>query len=320
MPWIPSVAGPDSGAQQPEPDSTLVFLQELPPPGTLTIVRCTCSHDRYGTGYPHSENRPYSTHYFIIYHTYYSQPYSPGNGCAMDQKDGILRESPEECLQSALIKTIHQADRSAANALIDTWAAEHGYEHLFIDILEPVLKKIGDEWAFNDSVTLAQAYVAAKIAEDVLTKIASQISPSEADQPEKGPIVFGNIEDDFHSLGRRMVVTFLRINGWNVIDLGNDVEPDRFVDTAIKAGARIIGVSAMTLTTAMNIKKLRAEIDSRGLTGRIQLAVGGAVFLACPNLVQDVGGDGTAANAMRAVAMCDQLFERSLHFKGGKDG
>jgi methanogenic corrinoid protein MtbC1 len=237
----------------------------------------------------------------------------------MNQADKFPGKSPEESLRAALMEMIHQADRSGANALIDSWATDHGYEHIFIEILEPVLLKIGEEWTYSESITLAQAYIAAKIAEDVLKKIADQIKPTVAEQPEKGPVIFGNIEDDFHSLGRRMVVTFLRINGWNVIDLGNDVEPREFVETAIKAGARIIGVSAMTLTTAMNIKRLRAEIDSRGLSGRVQLAVGGAVFLVCPNLVQDVGGDGTAANAMKAVTMCDQLWKQSLHFEEGKN-
>lgn len=73
----------------------------------------------------------------------------------------------------------------------------------------------------------------------------------------------------------------------------------------------MIGVSAMMYTTALNIKSLRAEIDRRGLTGKIQLAVGGAVFVLRPDLVDEIGGDGTARNAMAAPALFDDLWEKA---------
>ena len=127
----------------------------------------------------------------------------------------------------------------------------------------------------------------------------------------KGPVVMGNIEDDYHPLGRKMVVAFLRVAGWKVLDLGNDVMPKKFVDTALEAGACIIGASAMMYTNAMNIKKIREEIDHRGLTGYLQLAVGGAVFKLRPELVQEVGGDGTAGDATKAPALMDELWKYS---------
>lgn len=215
-------------------------------------------------------------------------------------------------LQASLIERIRQADRSGANALLDAWAGEHGYERLMSDILEPALLTIGEGWQSDHSFTLAQAYVAGKIVEDVLTRVAER-SPSQAGlAPAKGPVVLGNIEDDFHALGRRMVGTFLRGDGWMVCDLGNDVTPALFVDKAVEIGARVIGVSAMMLTTARNIRRLREEIDRRGLGGRIQLAVGGAVFLARPALVAEVGGDGTASNALNASRLFTELWRQSL--------
>jgi methanogenic corrinoid protein MtbC1 len=215
-------------------------------------------------------------------------------------------------IQHALIEQICLGDRAGANALLDTWGTEHGYERLLIDVLEPTLLLIGDEWRSSESFTLAQAYVAAKVAEDVITKIATLNRQEAETQRAKGPVVIGNIEEDFHALGRRMVGTFLRLDGWTVHDLGNDVSPAMFVDKAIEVGARVIGVSAMMLTTAHNIQQLRTEIDHRGLTGRIQLAVGGAVFLVCPGLVAEVGGDGTARTAIEATRLFDRLWEESV--------
>lgn len=216
-----------------------------------------------------------------------------------------------------LIESIRRADRDQANALLDAWGAEHGYERLLTEVLEPTLVLIGEQWRSFESFSLAQAYMAAKITEDTLVKIADRASRPAVDQPGKGPVVIGNVEEDFHALGRKMVGTFLRAEGWQVHDLGNDVLPEMFVDKAVEVGARVIGVSAMMLTTAHNIRRVRDEIERRGLTGRIQLAVGGAVFLVMPGLVDEVGGDGTAANAIEAVQLFDRLWASSLKTEAG---
>lgn len=114
-----------------------------------------------------------------------------------------------------------------------------------------------------------------------------------------------------------MVGAFLRARGWTVHDLGNDVPAATFVDKAVEAGARVIGVSAMMLTTARNIKAVREEIDRRGLTGRIQLAVGGAVFRVTAGLAEEIGADGSAANALAAVELAGRLWERSVEMEAG---
>jgi methanogenic corrinoid protein MtbC1 len=85
------------------------------------------------------------------------------------------------------------------------------------------------------------------------------------------------------------------------------VPAEDFVEKALAVDACIIGVSAMTLTTALNIRKLRDLIDARDLRNRIKLVVGGAVFTWRPELVGEVGGDGTAANAASVDAVVSKL-------------
>lgn len=221
-------------------------------------------------------------------------------------------------IHSQLIETIRQADRPGANALLKAWAVEHDYEHVVANVLEPVLSRVGEEWQNGEAFTIAQAYVSAKIMEDILVDVAANRREKGVSCPSKGPVVLGNIEDDFHALGRRMVASFLEGDGWIVHDLGNDVSPARFVDAAIEAGARVIGASAMVTTTARGIKRLRDEIDRRSLTGKMQLAVGGAVFQARPGLVAEVGGDGTAPNALAAARLFGDLWTKAERNRGVK--
>ena len=91
------------------------------------------------------------------------------------------------------------------------------------------------------------------------------------------------------------------------MDLGNDVTAEQFVDCAIENDADIIAVSAMMFTTAKNILKVRDEINLRDNNRKIKLAVGGAVFKLRPELVAEVGGDGTAGNAIEAPALFESL-------------
>lgn len=218
-------------------------------------------------------------------------------------------------IQDELIEHIMQADRSGAVKLVMDWAAQHDIKRIVQDVLEPALVKLGEQWEQGGKITLAHGYVAAKVAEDILNQAyLGGVIPTD---PRLRTVVIGNIEDDYHALGRKMVGIFLQADGWKVHDLGNDCTPVEFVDRAVDTRARIIGASAMMLTNAMNIRGLRAEIDRRGLRGRVQLAVGGAIFNLRPSLVQEVGGDGSAENAFGASALMERLWERSLAAEAG---
>lgn len=215
-----------------------------------------------------------------------------------------------------LLALMLAADRAGAAEVIGHALDDGVPPQLVVStVLDSALVRIGELWE-RESASLAQTFVAAKIAEDVMQRClpagGGVLSP-----PPKGRVVIGNIEDDFHSLGRRIVATFLQATGWAVSDLGNDVVAELFVDKAVEVNAAVVGASAMTHTTALNIRKLRDAIDQRGLSGRIRLAVGGAVFNWRPELVAEVGADGTAKNAAGADELCTRLQAAALASIGG---
>ena len=211
-----------------------------------------------------------------------------------------------------LLAAIERADRAGANAVIEDWAQGRAFSRVVPELLSPTLEAFGTIWAEGQGgVSLATGYVASKVAEDVLSRLLQEAGAHGESLPMRGPVVVGNVEDDFHPLGRKMVAAFLRTEGWDVRDLGVDVTAGQFVDLAEETGARVIGASAMMHTTAKNVAKIRNEIDRRGLTGRLQLAVGGAVFKLRPELVAEFGGDGTASSAVEASALFEGLWQRA---------
>ncbi len=208
----------------------------------------------------------------------------------------------------ALVDLILVGEQAEADRLLESWAGKNGYRSTIVTILEPALERIGRLWE-KENISLAAGYLAGKVAETLLRQAAIH----EQSLPlSKGPVIIGNSEDDYHSLGRSLVGIFLTTAGWKVIDLGNDVPAREFVDAAIEHQASIIGVSAMMYTTAKNITHVRHEIDKRGLNGKIKLAVGGAVFKSVPGLVTEVGGDGTAANAVDVPVLFSRLYQETV--------
>jgi methylmalonyl-CoA mutase cobalamin-binding domain/chain len=216
-----------------------------------------------------------------------------------------------EKVKSSVMNAILEGERELANNLLAEYASFVGYRETMNEVLEPILEEIGVGWV-AENISLAQGYVAGKVAEDLLEKVIDSEKETALEPVNRGPVVIGNIEDDYHSLGRKLIVIFLKTAGWQVYDLGSDVTPAEFVDKAVETGARVIGVSAMMYTTAANIRKVREELDRRKLSGKVMLAVGGAVFKLRPELKDEVGGDGTASNGFSAPLLFAMLQARSL--------
>jgi methanogenic corrinoid protein MtbC1 len=199
---------------------------------------------------------------------------------------------------------IVNADPADAVAALQEFASAHGAATIPEHILLPMLSVFTRDHADSPDYPMAKAYVAGIIAEQGMALAGAEL-PAAAGR--RGPVVLGNVEDDFHALGRVIVANFLRADGWEVLDLGNDVEAATFVATAIERRAPVIGASAMLLSTARNVRLVRDELERRGQHGRIALAVGGAIFALRPELAAEVGGDGTCTTAMGASALCQRL-------------
>lgn len=217
-----------------------------------------------------------------------------------------------------LVAAILSADRKAANELLERFAQDNGFDTTVMSVLEPSLERIGRMWETNAQVSLAQGYVAGKIAEDFMAKMVERYGKVNIDKLDtdrcgldnKKIAVIGNIEDDYHALGRKLVGTFLTMAGWQVHDLGNDVPAEEFIQIAVETNSKIIGASSMMYSAAINIAQIREKLEQQNLTNQIKLAVGGAVFRLRPELVREVGGDGTAPNAVKAPALFDQLLNQ----------
>lgn len=123
----------------------------------------------------------------------------------------------------------------------------------------------------------------------------------------RGKVVIGTVRGDLHDIGKNLVAIMLRGAGYEVIDLGNDVSPEKFVEAAVDAGAELIGMSALLTTTMPVMKEVTSLLEERGLQGSIRTIVGGAPV--SDGFARQIGADAYAYDAASAVERVRALVE-----------
>jgi 5-methyltetrahydrofolate--homocysteine methyltransferase len=117
--------------------------------------------------------------------------------------------------------------------------------------------------------------------------------------PRVGRVVLGSVQGDLHDIGKNLVGIMLEGAGFEVVDLGNDVSAERFVDAAEAHGASVIGVSALLTTTMPVMKDVVELVRARGLNGHLSVIVGGAPV--SDAWAREIGADGYGYDAANAV-------------------
>lgn len=115
----------------------------------------------------------------------------------------------------------------------------------------------------------------------------------------RGRVVLGSVQGDLHDIGKNLVGIMLRGAGFEVLDLGCDVAPERFVDAACEYDAPVIGMSALLTTTMPAMGAVVELLRQRGLSGRIRTIIGGAPVSA--RFAAEIGADAYGYDAANAV-------------------
>lgn len=123
--------------------------------------------------------------------------------------------------------------------------------------------------------------------------------------PLAGRVVLGTVKGDLHDIGKNLVGIMLQGAGFEIVDLGVDVDPDAFAEAAVTHGATVIGLSALLTTTMIGMKDVIRALEHRGLRDRIRTVIGGAPVSQA--FAVEIGADGYAADAPGAVALVRAL-------------
>ena len=121
-----------------------------------------------------------------------------------------------------------------------------------------------------------------------------------------GKVVLGTVKGDIHEIGKSLVGSMLSANGFEVFDLGIDVESETFVAKAHEYGADILALSALLTTTMLRQREVIEHLVESGLRERVQVMVGGSPVT--QGWADQIGADGFAEDAANAVVVAKRLM------------
>lgn len=204
---------------------------------------------------------------------------------------------------AAISKSVIEGDMTGVTAGVDA-ALDAGIEagEILQAGLIPAMAEVGRLFEEGEYY-VPEMLVAARAMKTGLERIRpllvqSGIKPA-------GKVVVGTVKGDLHDIGKNLVAMMLEGAGFEIKDLGTDVSPEKFVAALKGDSVDLVGLSALLTTTMPMMKSTIRAIIEAGLRDQVKIIVGGAPVT--PSYAEEIGADGYAPDASRAVSLAKQL-------------
>ena len=224
-----------------------------------------------------------------------------------ESKNPCAPSVPTLRLKNSIVRGLKEDAASNARGVLD-----EGLQPMDViqSVIVPALEEVGRGFE-QGTVFLPQLLMAADAAGEAFGVVKKAIAvggnrqQSTAVGIENRPIVLATVKGDIHDIGKNIVRALLENYGFEVIDLGRDVAPETIVETARKAGAALVGLSALMTTTVGAMAETVRQLKAAGL--RCKTVVGGAVVT--QEYADLIGADFYAKDAMRTVRIAESVRE-----------
>jgi corrinoid protein of di/trimethylamine methyltransferase len=198
--------------------------------------------------------------------------------------------------------------RGDSQACVDlaTKAVESGVDPLqaIQEGFAPGMEVVGRRFE-EGSLFLPDMMLAAEAMTAGVTVLEAAMPAAEAEGRRKAKAIVATVQGDVHDIGKNILRIMLSTSGFDVVDLGRDVEVATIIARAREEKADIIGASALMTTTMMYMKELLNELAEMGMRKDFKVMVGGAPVTDA--WAREIGADGYAKDAFAAVGVAKQL-------------
>lgn len=209
-------------------------------------------------------------------------------------------EGPSELEE--IFRAVLKGKKESAEELSGQYARdEQTAQDVLNKALLPAISEVGK--LFEKGVYFLPQLIASAEAMEKSIAILTKYLKNENQKP-LGTVVIATVKGDIHDIGKNLVIMMLRNNGFEVIDLGKDVETETIVDKAIEHDADIIALSALMTTTMVRMPEVIAEAQKKSCRARI--IVGGAVVT--EEYAERIKADGYSKDAADCVTLCKKLL------------
>jgi methylmalonyl-CoA mutase cobalamin-binding domain/chain len=203
-----------------------------------------------------------------------------------------------------LTEALGDLEETKVYELVDKYVAEGQPVLEIIDALNAGMVAVGERFSEN-IYFISQLMFSAEILKGVMEKL-DPLLQGEPSRDNSKKIVLGTVKGDIHDIGKNIVATLMRGSGFEVIDLGVDVPPEKFVEAVQESGAKILAMSALLNFTYPEMKTVVDTLDAAGLKGDVKTIIGGAPVN--EQVRQFCGADYVADDAVHGVKICKEIL------------
>lgn len=167
------------------------------------------------------------------------------------------------------------------------------------DGLRRGLEEVGRKYE-NEEYFLSELLCAASLMNDVLQILKLHLKNQKIERGEV--IVLGTVKGDIHDVGKNIFKMLAQAAGFEVIDLGVDVESEIFVEKSKETNAEIVGLSALLTTTRLEMKTVIDNLNQAGIKNKVKVIIGGNAVT--KEFAKEIGADAAALDAVEGVEIC----------------
>jgi len=172
--------------------------------------------------------------------------------------------------------------------------------------LKPGMDVVGEGFAKGE-LFIPDLMMSSKAMQEGIAVLKPELLKRKQELKTLGKVVIGTVQGDIHEIGKTLVATMLRANGFQVHDLGVDVSPQGFVDAVREVNADVVGLSALLTTTMLNQEAVILTLKEAGLRDQVKVIIGGVPT--SPEWASEIGADAYAENATEAVEVMKGLVQ-----------
>ncbi|NNK94110.1 MAG: corrinoid protein [Desulfobacterales bacterium] len=205
---------------------------------------------------------------------------------------------------SKITQTLMEGDDQTLIALVnEALAAGRAAQEILNDELIAGMDLVGEKMGSGE-MFIPEVLMSARAMGAAVEVLKPHLG--EGESSSAGTIVIGTVKGDLHDIGKNLVVMMLESAGFEVVDLGVDVEPEIFIEAIKKNQPEILGLSALLTTTMPMLKKTVEAIDASGVRENLKILIGGAPVNQA--FADEIGADGYAPDAGSASKMAKAII------------
>ena len=174
------------------------------------------------------------------------------------------------------------------------------------DYMIEAMKEVGARFEAK-KIFVPEMMMAARTMQEGVNVIKPLLIDNKTEVKKLGTVVIGTVFGDLHDIGKNLVVLLLESSGFEVINLGENVDPQQFVNKARELKADVVGMSSLLTTGDPHVKSTINAFKESDLNGKVKLVCGGAAVTK-KFAIDECGADGYATDAVDGVRVIKQLL------------